>query len=54
MYVVAYKDIPYESWNHEQEIIDYLLRKVVMMRELPLFKATKDLAIENDLKEVEK
>lgn len=53
-YAVAYKDIAYELLQQEQDIIDFLLRKVVMMRELPLIKATKELEVENDLKEVEK
>lgn len=47
-YAVAYAQFPYDYLVIEQDIIDYLLRKVVLMRELPLVKATKSLTYQRD------
>lgn len=49
-YTVAYASFPYESLTQEQEIIDYLLKRVVFMREMPLANAAKSLEFARDLK----
>lgn len=49
-YTVAYQCFPYENLGAEQEIIDYLLKRVVLMREMPLVTATKNLEFAKDLK----
>jgi hypothetical protein len=49
---VAYRDVPYELFNLENEIIDFILKKVVVMRELPFIKATNNLELSTDLKKI--
>jgi hypothetical protein len=53
-FAVAHAHEPYKEQTEESEIINYLLRKVVLMRELPLVKATKNLAFLRDIGTIDK
>ena len=53
-YAVAYASFPYDQLQEEWEIINFILRKVVMMRELPLVKATKNLTFMKDIHTIDK
>lgn len=53
-FAVAHAHEPYKEQTEESEIINYLLRKVVLMRELPLVKATKNLTFLKDITTIDK
>ena len=53
-YAVAFASFPYEHLQEEWRIINFILRKVVMMRELPLVKATKNLTFMKDIQTIDK
>lgn len=48
-FAVAFANYPYDNFQEEQNIINFLLRKVILMRELPLVKATKNLTFIRDI-----
>lgn len=53
-YAVAYANQPYDLLSDETEIINLILRKVVLMRELPLITASKNLAFAKDYQLIDK